>query len=92
MAQPPHDRSAWALATICLAMFAVAANTTGINTTLPAMGTDTGASVSTLQWVVNAYCLMSALSWSSPGSWATGSGGARRSCSEASAGSPSRRS
>lgn len=45
------------LATVCLALFVIAVNTTAINTALPALGADLDASSSSLNWAVNAYLL-----------------------------------
>lgn len=46
-----------ALATVCLAFFVIAVNTTAINTALPALATDLHASASAQTWAVNAYLL-----------------------------------
>lgn len=48
----------WALVAVCLGYFMVILDTTIVNVALPALRTDLQASVSGLQWVVDAYLLM----------------------------------
>ena len=54
----PHPRRWWVLAVMGLGVFMVFLDSAIVNTALPAISRDLGASTSTLQWVVNAYILM----------------------------------
>jgi MFS family permease len=49
------------LAACCLAILAVGENSTAIMAALPAMTSDLGFSPATVEWVVNAYLLASAV-------------------------------
>jgi DHA2 family methylenomycin A resistance protein-like MFS transporter len=48
----------WALAAVCLGYFMVILDTTIVNVALPALRSDLGADVASLQWVVDGYLLM----------------------------------
>lgn len=54
----PNSRRGWVLAVMCLGAFMVFLDSAVVNTALPAISRDLGASTSTLQWVVNAYILI----------------------------------
>ena len=54
----PDSRRGWVLAVMCLGAFMVFLDSAVVNTALPAISRDLGASTSTLQWVVNAYILI----------------------------------
>ena len=54
----PNPRRGWVLAVMCLSAFMVFLDSAVVNTALPAVSRDLGASTSTLQWVVNAYILI----------------------------------
>ena len=54
----PNSRRGWILAVMCLGAFMVFLDSAVVNTALPAISRDLGASTSTLQWVVNAYILI----------------------------------
>ena len=54
----PSSRRGWVLAVMCLGAFMVFLDSAVVNTALPAISRDLGASTSTLQWVVNAYILI----------------------------------
>ena len=54
----PNTRPGWVLAVMCLGAFMVFLDSAVVNTALPAISRDLGASTSTLQWVVNAYILI----------------------------------
>jgi EmrB/QacA subfamily drug resistance transporter len=60
MAEKDSARAWWVLGCVSLPLFAVCVNTTSINTALPAIADDLGASLPSLQWVVNAYILVAA--------------------------------
>ena len=49
-----------ALAAVCVALLPVLLNTTAVNTALPEIGQQFGSSLSTLQWIVSIYMLVSA--------------------------------
>src|SRR5262245_3922601 len=55
----PSDgaRNWWSLASLSLALLAVGMSSTAINTALTQMANDLHATLSALQWVVNAYTL-----------------------------------
>jgi MFS transporter, DHA2 family, methylenomycin A resistance protein len=48
----------WALVAVCLGYFMVILDTTIVNVALPALRTDLGTSVASLQWVVDGYLLV----------------------------------
>ncbi len=54
----PKSRRGLVLAVMCLGAFMVFLDSAVVNTALPAISRDLGASTSTLQWVVNAYILV----------------------------------
>ena len=54
----PNSRRGWVLAVMCLSAFIVFLDSAVVNTALPAISRDLGASTSTLQWVVNSYILV----------------------------------
>ncbi len=54
----PNSRRGWVLAVMCLGAFMVFLDSAVVNTALPAISRDLGASTSTLQWVVNGYILV----------------------------------
>ena len=54
----PNPRRWWVLAVMGLGVFMVFLDSAVVNTALPAISRDLGASTSTLQWVVNAYILI----------------------------------
>ena len=54
----PNSRRWLVLAVVCLGAFMVFLDSAVVNTALPAISRDLGASTSTLQWVVNAYILI----------------------------------
>ena len=54
----PNPRRGWVLAVMSLGAFMVFLDSAVVNTALPAISRDLGASNSTLQWVVNAYILI----------------------------------
>ena len=53
-----NSRRGWVLAVMCLGAFMVFLDSAVVNTALPAISRDLGASTSSLQWVVNAYILI----------------------------------
>jgi len=52
------DRRWWVLAVMSIAVLIVFIDNTVVNTALPAISVDLGASISQLQWVVNSYTLV----------------------------------
>lgn len=54
----PNSGRWWVLAMMGLGVFMVFLDSAVVNTALPAISRDLGASTSTLQWVVNAYLLI----------------------------------
>jgi hypothetical protein len=73
-AQSPTARKWWTLATASVATFLLLLGITVVNTALPAIEEDLGASFTELQWVVDAYTLRSPRWCSRPGRWPTASG------------------
>jgi EmrB/QacA subfamily drug resistance transporter len=55
--QTAPGRKWWALAAVCIALFAVCLNTVAISNALTAIGSELRLSVASLQWAVNAYLL-----------------------------------
>jgi EmrB/QacA subfamily drug resistance transporter len=53
-----HDRRWFLLAVLCLALVMVVMATSGLNTALPRIQEDLGASATVLQWIVDAYALV----------------------------------
>jgi EmrB/QacA subfamily drug resistance transporter len=53
----PPARKWWTLATVCVAVFMLLLDITVVNTALPSIRDDLGASFTDLQWVVDAYTL-----------------------------------
>jgi EmrB/QacA subfamily drug resistance transporter len=51
------NRRWWTLASMCFALFMIMLDNTVVNVALPAIQRDLGASLSALQWTVNAYTL-----------------------------------
>src|SRR5436305_2609312 len=54
---PPSQRKAWTLILASLGLFMVALDTFVVTTALPVLRVDLGASLSDLEWTVNAYNL-----------------------------------
>jgi EmrB/QacA subfamily drug resistance transporter len=55
---PPADRRRWlVLAVLCLSVFLVVVDNTIVNVALPTLNRSLGASISGLQWIVDAYSL-----------------------------------
>src|SRR5690349_5705811 len=52
-----HNRKWWTLAAMCFALFMVMLDNTVVNVALPSIQSDLGASLSALEWTVNAYTL-----------------------------------
>src|SRR3954462_8369156 len=54
-----HDgnRKWWTLAAMCFALFMIMLDNTVVNVALPSIENDLGASLSSLEWTVNAYTL-----------------------------------
>src|SRR5690349_22374007 len=52
-----HNRKWWTLAAMCFALFMVMLDNTVVNVALPSIQNDLGASLSSLEWTVNAYTL-----------------------------------
>lgn len=55
-----RTRGWWALAAVMLPLFTVVVNTTAVNASLPSIGNQLDASVSSLGWIVNVYLLVCA--------------------------------
>jgi EmrB/QacA subfamily drug resistance transporter len=53
-----HDRRWFFLAIMCLSLVLVVMSVSGLNTALPTMQQDLGASASSLQWIVDAYAVV----------------------------------
>ncbi|WP_445151425.1 MFS transporter [Baekduia sp. Peel2402] len=51
------NRRWWTLAAMCFALFMIMLDNTVVNVALPSIQTDLGASISGLEWTVNAYTL-----------------------------------
>src|SRR6266576_6139625 len=51
------NRKWWTLAAMCFALFMIMLDNTVVNVSLPAIQDDLGASLSSLEWTVNAYTL-----------------------------------
>jgi MFS family permease len=51
------DREWWTLIAVCVATFMLLLDVTIVNVALPSIQTDLDASLSSLQWVVDAYAL-----------------------------------
>ncbi|MET9672994.1 MFS transporter [Streptomyces sp. NPDC006482] len=56
--QPPRDRRILVLAICCLSLLIVSLDNTALNVALPSVRRDLGASVSGLQWTIDAYTLV----------------------------------
>ncbi len=52
-----HNRRWWTLGAMCFALFMVMLDNTAVNVALPSIQADFGASLSALEWTVNAYML-----------------------------------
>jgi EmrB/QacA subfamily drug resistance transporter len=52
-----HNRRWWTLGAMCFALFMVMLDNTAVNVALPSIQEDFGASLSALEWTVNAYTL-----------------------------------
>jgi EmrB/QacA subfamily drug resistance transporter len=52
-----HNRKWWTLAAMCFALFMIMLDNTVVNVALPSIQKDLGASLSSLEWTVNAYTL-----------------------------------
>src|SRR5215510_8809490 len=48
----------WVLRVMCLALMMVSAAVAGLNVALPSIARDTGASMTQLQWIVDAYAIV----------------------------------
>src|ERR1700744_5433550 len=55
---PATAAGRWSLIALCSGLFMIMIDATVVNTALPAIGRDLGASVSGLQWVVDGYTLV----------------------------------
>ncbi len=53
-----HSRRWWILAVLCLSLFMVVVDNTIVNVALPTLSTELGASITSLQWIVDAYTLV----------------------------------
>ncbi len=53
----PSDRRWLVLAVLCLSVFLVVVDNTIVNVALPTLNRSLGASISSLQWIVDAYSL-----------------------------------
>src|SRR5215212_7309603 len=51
------NRKWWTLAAMCFALFMIMLDNTVVNVALPSIQRDLGASLSSLEWTVNAYTL-----------------------------------
>jgi MFS family permease len=51
------NRKWWTLAAMCFALFMIMLDNTVVNVALPSIQDDLGASLSSLEWTVNAYTL-----------------------------------
>ena len=69
------------LGTMCFALFMVMLDSTVVNLALPTIQKELGASMTELQWIVDAFVLRSPACCSPAGPWATCTGAARRSSS-----------
>src|SRR6476659_2600358 len=58
MQAQPDPRRWWTLGVLCLALMVISLDNTILNTALPSIARDLGASASQLQWVVDAYMLV----------------------------------
>jgi EmrB/QacA subfamily drug resistance transporter len=56
-----ENRRWWTLAAMCFALFMVMLDNTVVNVALPSIQRDFGASISSLEWTVNAYTLVFAV-------------------------------
>ncbi len=56
-ASPPKDRRWIVLAVLCLSVFLVVVDNTIVNVALPTLNRSLGASITSLQWIVDAYSL-----------------------------------
>jgi EmrB/QacA subfamily drug resistance transporter len=52
-----HNRRWWTLGAMCFALFMVMLDNTAVNVALPSIQKDFGASLSALEWAINAYTL-----------------------------------
>ncbi len=52
-----HNRRWWTLGAMCFALFMIMLDNTAVNVALPSIQKDFGASLSSLEWTVNAYTL-----------------------------------
>src|SRR3954451_20542632 len=71
------DRKWWTLIAVCVATFMLLLDITVVNVALPDIEKSLGASLSSLQWVVDAYSLTLAAFLLTAGSLAARSGGRR---------------
>lgn len=55
------NRKWWTLAAMCFALFMIMLDNTVVNVALPSIQRDLGASISSLEWTVNAYTLVFAV-------------------------------
>jgi EmrB/QacA subfamily drug resistance transporter len=53
-----HPRRWWILGVLCLSLFMVVVDNTIVNVALPTLSTELGASITSLQWIVDAYTLV----------------------------------
>jgi EmrB/QacA subfamily drug resistance transporter len=60
-AHAESNRKWWTLAAMCFALFMVMLDNTVVNVALPSIQRDLGASISSLEWTVNAYTLVFAV-------------------------------
>src|SRR5918998_1739412 len=52
-----ENRKWWTLAAMCFALFMIMLDNTVVNVALPSIQDDLGASLSSLEWTINAYTL-----------------------------------
>ena len=71
-----RDPKWWTLVAVCLGVFILLLDITIVNVALADIQTELGASLSDLQWVIDAYALSLAALLLTPGRWPTCTGGA----------------
>jgi len=81
LALTDDNRRWWTLGAMCFALFMLMLDNTVVNVALPSIQRDLHASLSSLEWTVNAYTLPFAVLLVTGGSWATSSGAGGCSCS-----------
>ena len=71
-----ENRRWWTLGAMCFALFMIMLDNTVVNVALPSIQQDLGASISGLEWTVNAYTLPSPCCSSPAVAWVTSSAAA----------------